>query len=147
MKRNFKGLTIIIILTFSAAIVFFVAKKISTPRPVISGEDTQILLIDYFDEESNHRVLMRKYCEDSIRKILKDCSEKWTMSKSYGIRYGTDDVILYIAVADSNELKSICFERNAGYSTAGRGYNKYQIIDSGRALDALLSELGIDRTN
>lgn len=147
MKRNFKGLTIIIILTFSAAIVFFVAKKISTPRPVILGEDTQILLIDYFDEESNHRVLMREYCEDSIRKILKDCSEKWTMSKSYGIRYGTDDVILYIAVADSNELKSICFERNAGYSTVGRGYNKYQIIDSGRALDALLSELGIDRTN
>lgn len=147
MKRNFKGLTIIIILTFSAAIVFFVAKKISTPRPVILGEDTQILSIDYFDEESNHRVLMREYCEDSIRKILKDCSEKWTMSKSYGIRYGTDDVILYIAVADSNELKSICFERNAGYSTAGRGCNKYQIIDSGRALDALLSELGIDRTN
>lgn len=144
MKRNFKGLTIIIVVAFSAAIVFFIARKNFTPRPVILGKDTQVLLIDYFDEGSNNRVSIKEYSEENIVKILKDLSEKWTMSKSYGIRYGANDVILYIAIADSNEVKSIYFERSTGYSTAGRGCNKYRIIDSERALNALLHELSID---
>lgn len=147
MKRNFKSLTIIIIVAFSAAVVFFIARKVSTPRPVISGEDTQICQIYYFDEESNNLVEIKKYSEENIIKILKNFSEKWTMSRSYGYRYGADDVIFSVDVADSHEMKSLCFERSTGYSTKGREKNKYKIINSERALSALLNELGIDSGN
>lgn len=147
MKKLIKRDRIILIWCAAAIAVFclFLAGKVSTPRPVVSGPNSQILSIEYYDEASNGCIEVDKYNEKNTLKILEGLSEKWTMSKSSGFYIAADDVILYIAVADQNSVKSICFKKNSGYTSEGNGYHRYRMMDADLALDALLNELNIHR--
>ena len=147
MTKNRKMLAMVMIAAVVVAIIFFMARKLWTPRPVIWEEGTQILSIDYFDTASGDCISIEEYNQEAILNILEGLSETWTISKSDGIRYGADDVLLYMAVAHDNEVKSICFEQKKAYSTEGRGEHHYRILDSERAFQALQAELDLDLTN
>lgn len=147
MKKNRKRMVIGVAVAVFILIGALLAQKCLTPRPVIWGENTQILSIDYFDAASGDRISMEEYDRAAILNILEDLSETWTLSKSDGIRYGADDVLLYMAVAHDNEVKSICFEQKNAYSTEGRGTHCYQIRNAEDGFQALQAELGLALTN
>ena len=136
----------IIILLFIIAVVgagILYMTVVFAPRPVLSADSGQILTIEYYDETLGDVIEIKEYNEDHIRKILEGCSEKKTMLKDHGVRLGLHDVVLSIDITDPTSVKSVCFEKDTGYTSQGHDTHWYRIKDADLALKALADELNI----
>lgn len=123
-----------------AAAVIALLVAFFRPRPIVSGEDSQILFVWHIiDREIIH---IEDYDEEKILSYLETCYEQRNLFQRQTGSLVSENVVLMIQLHTNGHLKLIYLGRN-NYSDEGTGTVKWSVHNADEIRAAICTMLGL----